>query len=291
MDWTDAEGIAETARRAEEIGFEDLYSFDHFGQVDPFVPLMVAAGATTRLRVGPLVLNNLFHHPGLLARTAATVQQLSGGRLILGLGTGYAESEHRALGVPLPPPGARVDQLGESLAVLRSLLDAGSASFEGAHHRVAVRRLGVDPGRRVPLLVGGFGRRVVQLGGQYADMFQFTGLSHEADGTIRTSGFRRGDVAERVRWLEEASADRAVERSVLVQVGDVGPVASEATLKQIHQRNLDPQTLDESPFVLVGSVEQVIDKLERQRADLGIAHIVVRDAIAFAPVVEALRST
>src|SRR5215207_7800856 len=91
---SDREGIVTLARRAEEAGYEELYSYNHVGAVDPFTPLVIAAEATSTLRVWPLVLNNEFHHPVLLARTAATVDRLTGGRLVLGMGTGYAQSEH-----------------------------------------------------------------------------------------------------------------------------------------------------------------------------------------------------
>ena len=127
----DHDALVAAARQAEELGYDELFSFDHIGTVDPFVPLVVAAEATATLRVGPLVLNNEFHHPALLARTAATVDRLSGGRLVLGLGTGYMQSEHDAIGMVLRPPGERVDRFDESVQVVRSLLDDGKASFKG----------------------------------------------------------------------------------------------------------------------------------------------------------------
>ncbi len=162
----DGAGLPDHARRIQQLGYQELYSMDHIGTVDPFVPLVVAAAATDRLRVGPLVLNNELHHPVLLARTAATVDRLSGGRLVLGLGTGYDEAEHRSIGAPIRPPGARVDRFAESLAVLRALLDAGSVDFDGEHHHVHVEDLGVRPAQaRVPFLVAGHGRRVVGLSG------------------------------------------------------------------------------------------------------------------------------
>ena len=80
----DHDALMAVARQAEALGYQELYSADHIGAADPFVPLVVAALATTRLRVGPLVLNNEFHHPALLARTAATVDRVTGGRLVLG---------------------------------------------------------------------------------------------------------------------------------------------------------------------------------------------------------------
>ena len=125
MDFRTRDGISAAARQAESLGFNDFFSYDHFGAIDPFIPLMIAAEATERLRIGPLVLNNEFHHPALLARTAATVDQLTGGRLILGFGTGYMQSEHDAIGLLLRQPGERVSRFAESLAAVRSLLDTG----------------------------------------------------------------------------------------------------------------------------------------------------------------------
>src|SRR3954463_12943945 len=122
-DFADREDLIAMAREAESLGYEELYSYDHVGAVDPFVPLIPAAQATTHLRVGPLVLNNEFHHPALLARTAATVDRMTAGRLVLGLGTGYAKQEHDAIGLELRTPGPRVTRFGESVEIIRALLD------------------------------------------------------------------------------------------------------------------------------------------------------------------------
>jgi alkanesulfonate monooxygenase SsuD/methylene tetrahydromethanopterin reductase-like flavin-dependent oxidoreductase (luciferase family) len=105
-DFGDPDEIAEYARHVEQLGYEELYSYDHVGAVDPFIPLIPAALATERLRVGPLVLNNEFHHPALLARAAATVDRMTSGRLVLGLGTGYAQDEHDSIGLELRPARA-----------------------------------------------------------------------------------------------------------------------------------------------------------------------------------------
>ena len=286
----DASALADFARRIEALGYEELYTYDHVGAVDPFAPLVVAAGATDRLRVGPLVLNNEFHNPVLLARTAATVDALSDGRLVLGLGTGYMEDEHDAIGVPIRPPGPRVDRFEECLTVLRSLLDDGAADLDGEHERVSVDDLGVRPAQdRVPFLIGGHGRRVVGLAGRFADIFQFTGLVHAERGRPTAGGFAASDVAARARWLSDAAGDRDgdIERSALVQFVAVGDDAPE--LDGLSERfGLDADVIAGSPFVLAGSVEQLVDRLERQRDELGISHLVVREPEVFAPVVEAL---
>ena len=289
MDWSDHDHIAEAAVEAEELGYEELYSYDHVGTVDPFIPLMVAAEATTTLRVGPLVINNEFHHPVLLARTAATLDRLTGGRLVLGMGTGYMQSEHDATGIELRPPGPRVDRLEESLIALRSLLDSGSAHLDGTHHRLALKRLGVYPAQsRVPILVGGFGRRVIDLAATYADIVQFTGLTHAADGTPSAGGFASEGVAERAAWLDESERNADIERSVLTQVLHVGDGGDAVLAEGASRLGIEPSTAASSPFVLCGTVDEIVDKLNHLRDTLGISHIVVRDAVSFAPVVERL---
>lgn len=295
----DVEALPEHARRVESLGYDEFYSYDHIGtaeagddtdRVDPFAPLVVAAGATERLRVGPLVLNNEFHQPALLARTAATVDRMTGGRLVLGLGTGYAADEHDAIGSPIRPPGARVTRFGESLEILRSLLDTGAADVDGEHEHVHVGHLGVQPlQERVPFLIGGHGRRVVSLAGRYADIFQFTGLTHGERGAPSGGGFALDDLIERSRWLHEAAGDRHgdIERSALVQfthVGDDSPKAADLA----DRFKLPADVVEHAPFALFGSLEQVIDKIERQRESLGITHYVIRDPEGFAPVVDAL---
>ena len=289
-DFDDADEIAAYARHVEALGYEELYSYDHIGSVDPFVPLLPAAAATERLRVGPLVLNNEFHHPALLARTAATVDRMTGGRLVLGLGTGYAESEHRSIGLALRPPGPRVTRFGECVEILRSLLDDGAAHTSGEHHAVDLDELGVRPVQeRVPLLIGGFGRRVVTIAARYADIFQFTGLGDAPDGSLTADGFAIELVMERADWLTEAAGDREVEieRSALVQMTAVGVrVPTDAELAE--RFHVDDSVIADTPFVLNGSVEQLVDKLERIRQLTGISHYVIREPDQFAPVLEQL---
>jgi len=279
--------LVAAARQAEALGYDELYSYDHVGAVDPFIPLMVAAEATTRLRVGPLVLNNEFHQPALLARTAATVDRLTGGRLVLGLGTGYAQSEHDAIGLQLRDPGPRVSRFAESVSVLRSLLDTGASHLDGTHHQIRLDDLGIRPAQgRVPFLIGGHGRRVVRIAARYADIFQFTGLSHGEDGRPSAGGFALEALRERAAWLAEAAGDRvdAIERSALVQMTDIAADATNRADEAAERFHVDVHVIHDTPFVLMGSVEQIVDKLQRLRLDLGISHYVIRDPEGFAPV-------
>ena len=214
---------------------------------------------------------------------------------MLGMGTGYMRSEHDAADIELRPPRSRVTRFGESLEVLRSLLDTGAATFEGEHMRVSVDDLGVRPVQaRVPLLVGGHGRRVVELAARFADIFQFTGLVHEpGTGAPTAAGFARETIAERHHWLHDAAGERfdEIELSALVQVTHVGDGADEVIARSAERVQQPPDVVATSPFLLVGSQVEVVDKLHGLRDELGINHFVVRDAEGFAPIVDELSGT
>lgn len=293
--FTDRDALIEHARMVEDLGYAELFSFDHVGALDPFVPLAVAAEATSSLRLGPLVINNEFHNPVLLARTAATFDALSGGRLVLGMGSGYMQSEHDATGIPLRRPGERVERLEESLSALRSLLDDGSCTLRGRHVDIDVDDLGVRPAQpSVPLLLGGHGRRMVEIAARRADVFQYTGLTHDPlTGAPSAGGFSMDALRERKAWLDAVDATERVAAgplgvSALVQVTHVGQDADRHLDEAAKRIGLSRDQLDATPFVLIGTRDQLVDKLHRLREELGIHHVVIRDVGGFAPVVARL---
>jgi alkanesulfonate monooxygenase SsuD/methylene tetrahydromethanopterin reductase-like flavin-dependent oxidoreductase (luciferase family) len=193
------------------------------------------------------------------------------------------------MNVELRPPRQRVERMQESLVVLRSLLDAGSVKHQGHHHRLAVSDLGVRPVQaHVPFLVGGHGRRVIQVAGQLADIFQFTGLTHGRDGTPQPGGFALADVAPRAAWLSDAAGDREIERSILVQRTVIKDDVDDVVVEISQEYGLQREVVESTPFLLFGSVAQIVDRLQHLRHTLGISHVVVREAADFAPVVAAL---
>ena len=286
------EAIIAAAQRAESAGFDEFYTFDHFGSVDPFLPLLIAAEATTDLRVGPLVLNAGFYNPGLLARAAATLDQLTSGRLVLGLGAGWAKAEYDTLGIDFPSGRRRVEILSEALAVVAPLLRSGAADLDGGDVTARTETLGVElPRDRIPLLLGGSGDRMLKLAGHYADIFQFTGLAHLVDGTPRQSGYHRSTLVDRIGRLQHHADQRAqqIALSIIVTELHIGTPFEAISGAVAERTRLRPQEVHDSPFVLAGSVEEVADKVRRTRAELGISHYAVTDAEAFAPVVGVLR--
>jgi probable F420-dependent oxidoreductase len=169
----DATEWAEYARRAEGLGYSTLFMPDHYVGTDfaPIVGLSFAAAATTTLRVGMLVLGNDYKHPATVAKEAATLDVLSGGRLEFGLGAGWQTSDYTALGLPYDPPGVRIDRLTEALEIVQRAWADGPFDFAGEHYDHRVRRgAQATPAAAASDRDGGGGPKMLRLAGQVADI-------------------------------------------------------------------------------------------------------------------------
>lgn len=175
------------AQRAEHLGFGAFFRSDHYlkmgsvdglpGPTDAWTTLAGLARDTSTIRLGTLVTSATFRHPGPLAVSVAQVDQMSGGRVELGLGAGWFEQEHTAYGIPFPPLGERFDRLAEQLAVVTGLWSTPSGetfSFDGAHYPVSdspALPKPVQPGG-IPVIVGGGGpKRTPALAARFATEF------------------------------------------------------------------------------------------------------------------------
>ncbi len=169
---------------AEEAGFDGLWTWDHLrdpdgdpaGVPEGLTTLAALAEVTTRVTLGPLVLNVSSRHPGLLANMAATLQQISGGRFILGLGAGGSKQtpyarEQEALGLTVERDGVRAERVAEAAQVLRRLWSGDASSFAGTHYRLdrPAGYLRADP--PPPIVIGGFGPRMAAIAGTHGDGF------------------------------------------------------------------------------------------------------------------------
>lgn len=176
-------------RHAEDTRWDGVYLADHFmgdggGFGAPEVPnlestsALSALGAVTeRLRVGPLVLGNTYRHPAVVANWAATLDQVTGGRVVLGIGAGWQQNEHEQYGIPLPRPGARLRRLDEACTVIRSLLSEPRTTFQGRHYELHDALCEPKPVQeRLPLLIGGKGDRMLGLVARHADEWNMWGL-------------------------------------------------------------------------------------------------------------------
>jgi F420-dependent oxidoreductase-like protein len=173
------------ARHAEELGFDGYFRSDHFltfgdnglpGPTDAWTTLSAIADRTSRIRLGTLVTSATFRLPGPLAISVAQADQMSGGRVELGLGAGWYEAEHAAYGIPFPPLGERFDRLTEQLEIITGLwrTPVGEQfSFDGRHYRLAKSPALPKPAQeRLPIIVGGGGpRRTPALAARFAGEF------------------------------------------------------------------------------------------------------------------------
>ena len=173
MDVTSASVWLDSIRRLEDLGFSAVVMPDHFTDgyaLEPMVALTAAAGVTSTLRLQTGVLGNDYRHPVLTARMAASLDVLSGGRFILGLGAGWMTSDYEAAGIALDGAGVRLRRLEESVRVIRGLLAGETVSHQGEFWDIHLELLPRTVQQPVPVLLGGGGPRMLRLAGRGADI-------------------------------------------------------------------------------------------------------------------------
>lgn len=162
-----------TARRAEELGFSFISINDHLHGATPrhetWTLLAWIAATTSRIRIASRVLAVPYRHPAVLAKMAETFDRLSGGRLILGLGGGASDEEFAAFGLGVPSPGEKVDGLEEAVRIARGLWSEERFTFAGHRYRTEGARIEPKPQRRIPIWLGTYGKRALDLTGRLAD--------------------------------------------------------------------------------------------------------------------------
>ncbi|MBO0830120.1 MAG: LLM class F420-dependent oxidoreductase [Streptosporangiales bacterium] len=220
----DIDELRDVWRIADDAGFESCWVMDHFATLGPrddgdifeaWTQLAAMAEATSRTRIGCAVVGNTYRHPGVLAKTAVTVDHLSGGRLEFGIGAGWAENEHTMLGLEFGTRNDRADRLEEAVQIIRSLWTQPRTTFDGRHYQVKDAVALPKPVQQPhpPIWIGGSGpKRTLRITAEYADVWNAAGGTPEA-------------VAESGEILDRHCADvgrdpAAVRRSVQLGVGD-----------------------------------------------------------------------
>ncbi|MDH6109750.1 putative F420-dependent oxidoreductase [Kitasatospora sp. MAP12-15] len=270
----------EKCRTAEALGYDVITVPDHLGMPAPFPALVAAAEATERPRLGTFVLDAGFWNPTLLAREVATTDQLTGGRLELGLGAGYVKAEHDAAGLPFGTPGERVTHLQRTIEELDRLY--GSDDFAPQ----PLQR------PRPPLLIGGNGDRILKLTARHAEIAAFSGGRADPDGKPIT--LTAAQLEERVAAYQRFAADRAEPAELNVLIYLVAVTNDRRAALRPSLPNIPNLTEDEAldlPTILIGTVRQMADQLRAQRERYGFTYITVLEPAmhAFAPVIEQLR--
>lgn len=274
--------LVRLARAAEESGYDAFFRSDHLAFEPPrpaleaWTTLAGLARDTSRIRLGTLVTPMTFRHPAVLAREVATVDEMSGGRVELGVGTGWYEREHTTLGIPFPALGERTDRLHEAVEVITRLWTGRPVSYAGAHHRlddaIALPRPVQDP---LPLIVGAKGgRRSIDLAVRHAAEYN----------TTATDPAGAAHVYEKVRSAC-AAAGRDPASMRLSWMGTVVTAPDEATLRRRMERvawwtgdaSTPPDVLrgQLAPKNVVGVHDEAAEQL-RAYLDAGVERIYAR---------------
>ena len=254
------------AKAAEDVGFDTLWLGDHLlyryadgstrGPWEVWTTLSALAASTSRIRLGPLVAATAFHAPPMLAKLAATVDEVSGGRLILGLGAGWNETEFRAFGFPFDN---RISRFEEAFTIVRTLLREGSIDFDGRFFQARDCELLPKPARPggPPLMIGSIGPRMLEITLPHVDAWNawYRDSNNSPDGLeplLRQVDAACRSVGRDPREIERTSA-------VLVRLpGGTGRVMGDTT-----QATVPP---------LEGSPTAIANRL-REYADLGVAEV------------------
>lgn len=295
------------AQQAEDFGYDSFAVPDSLGpQVGPIAALGALAVATDRIRIGTSMLANGFRHPVVLAKEAATLDVLSRGRLELGVGAGWLADDFHAAGIAFESPGTRLERLDETLTILDVLLRGQECRFEGKHFQVRGIRGTPRPrqGPRPPLATGGGGPRMLALAAKHADIVSVIPPS-TPDGKMSLSGITLDRTLERVNMVKAAAGRRFAEIELnwtitAVIVTDdrerTAAMALDAIDKGLHPNlkvdvRLSAEELLESPYVAIGTHEQIAEQVRRVRQLTSMSYVGVfpTQMEAFAPVIPLLR--
>ncbi|MGH2626672.1 MAG: TIGR03560 family F420-dependent LLM class oxidoreductase [Anaerolineales bacterium] len=274
------EEIVTIAREAESLGFSHFWTSDHFF-LNPGEPetecleawslLAALSQVTTRLRLGTLVTCQSYRSPALLAKVAAGVDVMSGGRLEFGVGAGWKEVEYTAYGYAFPPIGVRVGQLVDTLEIVRAMWTTGRATYDGHHYSIVDALCAPKPLQRPhpPILIGAFGDRMFRVVARYADAVNFRGwfLSPEsyrkALDRLRKACAKEGRPFDTVRKTHGSYAIVARTRA------EVDAVAAEVTARWAGSPQEKEQRLREA---IVGTAVEVRERL-RAYQELGVSQV------------------
>ncbi|HEY2280034.1 MAG TPA: LLM class flavin-dependent oxidoreductase [Streptosporangiaceae bacterium] len=253
--------VLDDVRGAEANGWYGVWLADHYmpntGDTTPvrgdvyecWALLPALAAVTERVRIGTLVSPTSVHHPALLAKRAATIDQLSGGRFVLGLGAGWQLNEHHAYGIELEPPGKRVSRFEEAITIVRSMLADDTTTFAGEFYHFIDAPADPKPVQApLPLLVGTRGPRMLRITARHANEW---------------NAWHLPDLADRVQALAEACEKTGRDPATMWR----------SVNAQIDLGGSTPPT----GRVIGGSAQQLIDQLG-QCADLGFDEFIVPDS-------------
>ena len=288
--------LVTSVQAAEAAGFDVVHTSDHIGgRWAPMTTLAAIGAATTRVRLCPLVINNDFWHPVLLAREVAALDHLTSGRVELGLGAGHSFTEYAAIGLAFDPPKVRKARLGESVEILRRLLGGETVTFTSEHCQLREVRIAPALQTHLPIFVGVNGPVALAHAARHADTIGLTMLGRTLeDGQrheVRWEADRLDRTVEFIATKAEASGrSEAPELHALVQSVIVTDDREAAAVKLVDSGWVPSTEIAlTTPFLAIGTHAEIADHLRACRDRWGISYYSVRDVDSFAPVIALVR--
>ena len=286
----------DSVRHVEALGYSTMFVPDHFDEgLGPIAAMASAVAVTTELNVGPLVLDCDFRHPAILARELASIDQISSGRLEVGLGAGWKRLDYDQSGITMDPPKVRVDRMIEHAAVLRGLFSEEAFTFRGDHYQISELN-GTPKSFRAEgpkFLIGGGGRRVLRYAATHADIIGVNASIHS--GAIDTAAAQDAlpeSIDEKVAWVREAAGAALATKEInaWLSIAEVTEDRTGLATALAAAFSSTPENVVDSPLVLIGNATQIIEQLHRRRTRWGYNYIVIPGdrADVFAPIVAEL---
>jgi probable F420-dependent oxidoreductase len=296
-----ARDLLDSARGAEALGYSALYLPDHWvlespggGGLDDSTssweaPTMLGAIAavTKKVRIGALVMCNLFRHPASTAQAITTLDHISDGRAMLGLGAGWTRAEFEAMGAPFPDVKVRLRMLEESILAIKALWTNERASFDGEFYKLRDAISVPKPVRKPhpPVMVGGGGKGLLRIAARVADKINI-GVDTGRAGTVDRAEVAKTTDAELRRRLaflrEELEKNRrdpsAIEISSTIftsMIADTAEKADEFAGMLGSLFGIDAEEVKRMPVCLIGTVEQCAAEIRRRQHEWGVSHYVL----------------
>jgi F420-dependent oxidoreductase-like protein len=264
-------------KEAEELGYDSAWDFDHFAPIrgdvnnpclEGWTLLSALAAQTSKIRIGTLVTGNTYRNPALLAKMVTTIDQISNGRVYLGIGAGWFETEHQAYGFPFYTAKERTERLGEALEVMTKLWTADHPSFTGKYYLLDKAPFSPPPVQKPhpPIVIGGKGKKwIMPLVAKYADGWNVP------IGVTPVGIKKRLDIVHaECQRLGRTPCDPEV--SILLVLYSISDVPLSGSVLKLGARMIAGKAVSRS--VLAGSPSEIADQI-RPYVDAGVSHIIL----------------
>jgi len=301
LGWIEFDRLRDLSQAAEELGYSTIYFPDHLlaegperqamglPSFDPMMQAAVVASGTSRIRIGHLVLCNLFRHPAVTARSLATLDQMSGGRMVAGLGSGWTETEFRMTGIPFPEIGPRLRMLDEALTCIRGLWGTEPFSYDGEFYHFREADLTPRPTQsKPPFVLGGGGKGLLRIAAKHADVVNIVADTGRAGYIALANAIKLTEdtYRQKVSFLR-AEADRAGRDGKAIRISGMlftaqlteSRAEAAAVVEGIAGMfGLPPAAILGSPLFLIGTPDDCIAELRRRQRDWGLSEVVLSGA-------------